>query len=70
MQRQIWFLITLAAALLQCGCGGAFSGPVGACVVDGTKSCTDDVSVDYCQQFLHGDHFYEARRCKDVGFPG
>ncbi len=62
--------VAVIGALLLCSCGGgSYDGARGACVVDGTRSCVDDTSADSCRTYLHGDHFYETRRCKDLGFP-
>ena len=71
MNRQLLIWLEVAAALFQAACGGGLDADpnLGACVVDGTRSCSENVNVRTCQLYLHGDHFYESRTCKDVGFP-
>jgi hypothetical protein len=71
LPRPGWTSVAIASAVLLCSCGGGadYDGRVGACVVDGTKTCTNNVSAGVCQQHLHGDHFYEARSCSELGFP-
>jgi hypothetical protein len=71
--RPRWMAVAITVALLLCSCGGGGSGghesADGACVVDGTRKCTDNVSLGYCERTLRGDHYYETRTCRDLGFP-
>ena len=69
--RQRWIGLVAAATLFQTACGGGLDADpnMGACVVDGTRSCTENANVRTCQIYLHGDHFYESRTCKDLGLP-
>jgi hypothetical protein len=71
MNRRHRIGLAVATALFLAACGGGLDADpnMGACVVDGTRSCTENVNVRVCQAYLHGDHFYESRTCRDVGFP-
>ena len=70
VSRRVLIAIAMIGVLLLSSCGGVgHDGREGACVVDGTRSCTDNVGVDFCQGYLHGDHYYEGRQCRDLGFP-
>ena len=64
--------VRIAAVLVACAavvaCGGG-SPATGACVSGSgaTARCGDDYTQAQCN-LVNGEHFYEGRTCKDLGF--
>jgi hypothetical protein len=68
MIKRLWLtLALLASSALILSCGG--SDPKGACVSgSGIGShCGDDFTAGQCDM-VNGDHWYEGKTCKDLGY--